>query len=64
MPATLTADSSVRWQLRPTAPPSALKDLCRDLKIPPLLASILWSRGLGVEAAKHLSPPFTVNANT
>ncbi len=58
-PASLTAPPAVstQWRLRPSASPKVIKQLCQDLQIPPLLASILWSRGLGTEAVKHLNPP-------
>ncbi len=56
-PETQASAAGTRWLLRAAAKPEQLKQLCQDLKIPPLLASILWSRGLGAEAAKHLSPP-------
>ncbi len=44
------------WELRRFAPPSALASIVRDLRIDPIVASILWSRGLhdgpgGVRAA-------------
>lgn len=49
-----------QWLVRPAAPPKALKQLCIDLQIPPILASVLWSRGLASDAAKHLNPPLTL----
>ncbi len=46
-----------RWRLRPPAPPEAVEALCRELKVPPLLAEVLWSRGLREDADAHLNPP-------
>ena len=34
-----------RWVVRPAAPPKEVKQLSKDLGIPPLLASILYARG-------------------
>ncbi|MCA9839853.1 MAG: single-stranded-DNA-specific exonuclease RecJ [Trueperaceae bacterium] len=58
----LTAPPAVltQWQVRPAASPKDIEQLCRDLQIPPLLASILWSRGLGTEAVRHLNPPLAL----
>jgi single-stranded-DNA-specific exonuclease len=47
----------VRWAVRPPAPPSAVKELCQQLGIPPLLASVLYSRGLTSQTLHHLQPP-------
>ena len=41
-----------RWTVRPAAPPHAVETLVRELSLPPLLASILWARGVSVEALK------------
>ena len=41
-----------RWTVRPAAPPYAVETLVRELSLPPLLASILWARGVSVEALK------------
>lgn len=41
-----------RWAVRRAAPPHAVETLCRKLSLPPLLASILWARGVDVEALK------------
>ena len=43
-----------RWAVRPAAPPHAVATLVRELSLPPLLASILWARGVGALA---LNPP-------
>ena len=50
----------VRWTVRPPAPPAEVEKLARSLSVPPLLASILWSRGLQDEAANYLNPPLTL----
>ena len=41
-----------RWTVRPAAPPHAVETLVREVSLPPLLASILWARGVSVEALK------------
>ena len=41
-----------RWTVRPAAPPYAVETLVRELSLPPLLASILWARGVSLEALK------------
>ncbi len=45
------------WYLRPPAPPRAVHALSRNLGVPPLLAAMLWSRGLRDDAPDHLNPP-------
>lgn len=45
------------WQVRAPAPPGAVRSLCRSLNVPPLLAAMLWSRGLRDDAPDHLNPP-------
>jgi single-stranded-DNA-specific exonuclease len=53
----------VRWHARPPAPPDRIAPLVRQLGVPPLLASILWARGLAGEAARAaLDPPLTPSA--
>ncbi len=47
----------VRWAVRPAAPPLAVKALCQRLGIPPILASVLFARGLTLESLHHLQPP-------
>jgi single-stranded-DNA-specific exonuclease len=47
----------VKWSVRPAAPPPAVKELCQRLGIPPLLASVLYSRGLTLDSLHHLQPP-------
>ena len=47
--------------MRPSAPPGAVKELSRRLSVPPLLASVLWARGLGAEAASYLNPPLDLS---
>ena len=46
-----------RWVVRPPAPPEAVRRLTRDMSLPPLLASVLWGRGLYDEAINALHPP-------
>ena len=41
-----------RWAVRLAAPPHAVEMLVRELSLPPLLASILWARGVDIEALK------------
>lgn len=48
---------SPAWYLRPPAPPHAVRALARNLGVPPLLAAMLWSRGLRDDAPEHLNPP-------
>jgi single-stranded-DNA-specific exonuclease len=50
----------VRWAVRPAAPPYAVKELCQRLGIPPILASVLYSRGLTLDSLHHLQPPLEV----
>ncbi len=45
------------WFLRPPAPPHAVRSLARSLGVPPVLAAMLWSRGLRDDAPEHLNPP-------
>ena len=47
----------VRWAVRPVAPPFAVKELCQRLGVPPILASVLYSRGLTLDSLHHLQPP-------
>lgn len=47
----------VRWAVRPAASPYAVKELCQRLGIPPILASVLYSRGLTLDSLHHLQPP-------
>ncbi len=41
--------------MRPPAPPGGVLQLSRDLALPPLLASVLWARG--IRSKDELSPP-------
>jgi single-stranded-DNA-specific exonuclease len=50
------------WRVRPPAPPHVVTQLCRDLDIPPLLASVLWGRGLREDALDALQPPLEPSA--
>ncbi len=43
--------------MRPVAPPEGVAQLTRDLSLPPLLASVLWARG--VRCRDELAPPLT-----
>ncbi len=52
--ATEPALPETRWAVRRAAPPHVVETLSRELSLPPLLASILWARGVNVEA---LRPP-------
>ena len=49
----------VLWSLPPPAPPDAIIPLCRELRIPPLIASVLWTRGFKEKAAEDLYPKLT-----
>ena len=44
------------WQLRALAPPAVVARLSRELSLPPLLAAVLWGRGLGDSATTWLRP--------
>lgn len=49
---------SVRWSARPIAPPAEVERIVTRLGVPPLLASVLWARGLADdEAQRALEPP-------
>ena len=52
----------VRWLVRPPAPPHEVERLVRELGVPPLLASMLWHRGIRDDAAEQLSPPLLPSA--
>jgi single-stranded-DNA-specific exonuclease len=56
----LNYKAPVTWAVRPIAPPQAVAKLCREFSVPPILASVLWARGLGGEALGHLQPPLTL----
>ncbi len=49
----------VQWAVRPIAPPEAVARLCQQFSVPPLLASVLWARGLGTDP-EHLQPPLAL----
>lgn len=49
----------VLWSLPPPAPPDAIIPLCRELRIPPIIASVLWTRGFKEKAAEDLYPKLT-----
>jgi single-stranded-DNA-specific exonuclease len=58
LPKKLASDvPPVRWAVRPVAPPVAVKELCQRLGVPPVLASVLYSRGLTLDSLHHLQPP-------
>ena len=50
----------VQWAVRPIAPPAAVAALSEKFSIPPILASVLWARGMGMEALEHLQPPLAI----
>ena len=43
-----------RWAVRPAAPPAEVERLVRALSLPPVLASVLWARGVDLDG---LRPP-------
>ena len=43
------------WAVRPVAPPQGVAQLTRELSLPPLLASVLWARG--IRSRDELAPP-------
>ncbi len=51
---------TARWVVRPPAPPQAVRELSRALSLPPLLASVLYARGLGETALSYLQPPLAL----
>ncbi|MEX2536187.1 MAG: single-stranded-DNA-specific exonuclease RecJ [Trueperaceae bacterium] len=53
-----------RWQVRPPAPPTEVERLVRELGVPPLLAAMLWNRGIRTDAAAQLQPPLVPSAIT
>ena len=59
--AVLTSPAPTRWTVRPPAPPEAVRLLSQQLSIPPLLASVLHSRGLTGDALAHLRPPLKLS---
>jgi single-stranded-DNA-specific exonuclease len=44
------------WTVRPSAPPDEVERLVRAFALPPLVASVLWTRGL--RSPEALQPPF------
>lgn len=54
---------TLRWLVRPPAPPQAVAALARSLQVPPALAALLWSRGLRDAAPDHLTPPLVLSPN-
>jgi single-stranded-DNA-specific exonuclease len=53
---------SPRWLLRAPAPPAEVARLCRELGLPPVLASLLWARGFTEGASEALHPPLRPSA--
>ncbi len=49
------------WGVRSPAPPSEAFRLAKELSIPPLLASVLWSRGLRAGELSSLNPPLKLS---
>ncbi len=43
----------VRWSARPAAPPADVERIVTRLGVPPLLASVLWARGLAGDEAQQ-----------
>ncbi|HEX7002928.1 MAG TPA: single-stranded-DNA-specific exonuclease RecJ [Trueperaceae bacterium] len=62
--APLVARPRTEWLVRPPAPPDQVERLVRELGVPPLLASMLWHRGIREGAAEQLSPPLRPSAIT
>ncbi len=54
--------AETRWYLRPPTPPAIVERLVRKLGIPPVLASMVWSRGLREDALAHLEPDLALTA--
>jgi single-stranded-DNA-specific exonuclease len=50
------------WRVRSPAPPAAVERLVRELGVPPLLAALLWARGVREGAALRLQPPLRPTA--
>lgn len=46
-----------RWAVRPAAPPAEVERLVRELSLPPVLASVLWARGVDLDGLK---PPLAL----
>ncbi len=56
-------DLRVRWSARQVAPPATVDRLVRTLRVPPLLASMLWARGFGgPDGPDALEPPLEPSA--
>ena len=65
MDATLSQDITplvTRWTVRPAAPPQEVAQLSKDLRIPPLLASILYARGFRDASTSWLQPPLALTS--
>ena len=63
MDATLPQDITplvTRWTVRPAAPPGEVAQLSKDLRVPPLLASILYARGFRDASTSWLQPPLAL----
>ena len=50
------------WRVRLPAPPLEVARLCRQLGVPPLLASVLWARGFRDDPELLLDPPLEPSA--
>ena len=57
---TRTAPLATRWTVRAAAPPEAVRQLSKDLRVPPLLASILYARGFRDASTSWLQPPLAL----
>jgi len=55
-----TGVQPVRWSARPAAPPAEVERIVTRLGVPPLLASVLWARGLADEEARRALDPALV----
>ena len=56
-----TVQTKVSWAVRPPAPPQLVAQLCRELRIPPLLANVLIARGFTGDALSQLQPPLQLS---
>ena len=50
------------WQVSAPAPPEVLVPICRELGVPPLVASVLWSRGFRSNVSAVLAPALEPSA--
>ena len=50
------------WRVSAPAPPEVLVPICRELGVPPLVASVLWSRGFRSDVSAVLAPALEPSA--